>query len=98
MSFVKFLTKYSGEILAIGSTLATLTEGLALSPKQNAKVQETIDKLQNASESILKDLKKMKEPTPVKIEKADIEKAVAAVLPKLVKDAVEKTLAEKNNS
>ena len=75
MSVASFIRKYAAEALATASALSTMLEGLALSPAQNAKVQETIDKLETAAANIAD--AKLTDPTPVKIAKADIDKAVA---------------------
>lgn len=76
MSVASFIRKYGSEALSVASALGTMLEGLALSPAQNAKVQATIDKLETAAAN----LADYKGETPVKIAKADIDKAVADYL------------------
>jgi hypothetical protein len=75
--FVKFLGHYAGEALSIAEALNTVLGGLALSPTDQAKVQEVIDKLQAAAENI-----GSYKPSVIKIDKADVEAAVAAYLKK----------------
>lgn len=95
-SFGSFLSKYADEALAIGKALTTVVEGLALSPAQAAKVNDTITKLETASANIQEVLKTAPEKTVIKISQKDIDAAVARVLPKLVEEAVAKALANKS--
>lgn len=94
-SFGDFLAKYADEALAIGKALTTVVEGLALSPAQAAKVNETIRKLETASANIQEVLATAPEKTVIKIAQTDIDKAVSRVLPNLVKAAVAEALAAK---
>ena len=96
-SFGSFLAKYADEALAIGKALTTVVEGLALSPAQAAKVNETISKLQTASDNIQEVLATAPEKTVIKISQSDIDAAVARVLPDMVKAAVVEALVAKDN-
>lgn len=96
-SFGSFLSKYADEALSIGKALTTVLEGLALSPTQADKVNETIAKLEAASANIQEVLATTPEKTVIKISQKDIDAAVSRVLPDLVKAAVAEALAEKSN-
>ena len=96
MSFAGFLAKYSDEALAIGKALTTVMEGLALSPAQADKVNDTIAKLEAANKSITEILKTEPEKTVIKISQKDIDAAVKRVLPDLIKAAVEEALAARD--
>ena len=98
MSFAGFLAKYSDEALAIGKALTTVMEGLALSPAQAAKVNETISKLETASSNIQEVLATAPEKTVIKIAQSDVDAAVARVLPDMVAKAVADALAAKDNA
>lgn len=94
MSFAGFLANYADEALAVGKALTTVLEGLALSPAQAEKVNDTITKLQTASDNINKVLKTEPEKTVIKIAQKDIDAAVKRVLPDLVKEAVAAAMAD----
>jgi len=94
MSFAGFLANYADEALAIGKALTTMLDGLALSPNQANKVNETIARLEAANKSITDILKTEPEKTVIKIAQKDIDAAVKRVLPDMVKEAVEAALKE----
>ena len=89
MSVVSFIDKYAVEALAVAEALNSIIGGVALPPSEREKVQKTIDTLQIAADNISKN-----KPKTVVINQADIDKAVAKVLPKLVNDAVAKALVK----
>lgn len=98
MPFAGFLAKYADETLAIGKALTSVLNGLALSPKQAATVNDTISKLEAASNSIQEVLATQPEKTVIKIAQSDIDAAVERILPKLVDDAVATALAAKDTA
>lgn len=95
MSFAGFLANYADEALAIGRALTSVLEGVALSPSQVDKVNDTIAKLEKAHESITKVLETRPEKTVIKIAQKDIDAAVKRVLPDMVKAAVAEALKDK---
>lgn len=95
MSFAGFLANYADEALAVGKALTTVLEGLALSPAQADKVNDTINKLDAAYKNITKVLETEPEKTVIKIAQKDIDAAVKRVLPDLVKEAVAEALKGK---
>lgn len=97
-SFAKFLAKYSSEAFSIASAFSSVLDGLALAPKENAKVKAVIEKLEAASASLAFAAAKEDKAPVVKISKADIEAAVTKVLEPMVKKAVEAALKAKDNA
>jgi hypothetical protein len=88
-----FLGKYAVEAAATASAIDDILTALPLSAGDKENIREKLSVVFNAGSSIEAALSKLTEPTPVKISKADIEAAVRAVLPALVKEAVEDALS-----
>lgn len=76
-SVVKFIGHYGDEALSVARALTSILDGIALNPRDAAKVQDTIDKLEAAAENIAN-----AKPITIKIEKKDIETAVNAWMDK----------------
>ncbi len=90
MSITTFVKKYADEALGVAAALTELVGGVALPPASQAKVKAVIAQLQQAAANI-------NAAPQVVIKKADIEAAVAAVLPKMVADAVAAALKDKQS-
>lgn len=98
-SVVGFIGHYGNEASSIAAALTNIVGALPMSKVEKAKVTEVISGLESASENIaarLNDLIKAAgaDAVPVKIDKKDIEAAVAATLPALVDKAVAAALAK----
>lgn len=94
MSLVKFLSAHIGEMLGVASALTDIADGLALRPAEAANVKGVIKKLEDGAATIGLSVKKMEKAPVVKIQKKDIEAAVAAVVGPLVEKAVADALAK----
>lgn len=70
-SVVKFIGHYGDEALSVARALTSILDGIALNPRDTAKVQATIDKLEEAANNIAN-----AKPLTIKIDKKDIEAAV----------------------
>lgn len=82
MSIAKFISKYAVEAVAVSDALATLANGIALTPGDRATVLEKIEVLRSAALSIANGGKIA--DAKIVIQKEDIESAVAAKLPALL--------------
>lgn len=94
LALVKFLGLHVGEMLSVASALTDIADGLALRPAEAANVRAVIAKLQTGAVSIGASVKKLEKAPVVKIQKKDIEEAVAAALPALIEKAVADALAK----
>lgn len=92
-NFAKFLSHYAGEALKVAEAIGSIASGIALPNVERDKVNGTIETLTNAAASILDGIDKITDPV-IKIEKKDIEAAVAAALPKILNDAVTKAVTD----
>lgn len=98
-SVVGFIGHYGNEASGIAAALTNIVGALPMSKVEKAKVTEVIAGLENASENIaakLNDLIKAAgaDAVPVKINKKDVEAAVASVLPAMVDKAVAAAIAK----
>lgn len=91
--FAKFLAHYASEAMKVADAIGSIASGIALPGVERDKVNGTIDALTNAAESILAGIDKITDPV-IKIEKKDIEAAVAAALPKILNDVVTKAVTD----
>ena len=95
-NFVKFISHYATEALAIGEALTTILDGVALQPSEAAKITSVIDKLQAASAAIIDSVEGGKvDDAKIVIQKKDIDAAVKSALAPMVEEAVAKALAAK---
>lgn len=88
-----FVAKYADEAAAIATALTNVLDGLALPKAQADKVRETINKLENAADSIVKSTSKI----DVRISKDDINEAVNNYLEANLKNIVEEFIKDKTN-
>lgn len=87
MSLKSFLGHYAAEAGKIANALSTIASGIALGNNERGTVMDTVETLENAVTNILAGIDKITDPV-VKISKADIETAVAKVLPKVLEEQV----------
>ena len=83
-AFTGFVNHYAGEAMAVGNALTSILDAVRPNSAVTAEIKAAIEVMHSAAENIAK----AKPPTPVVINKKDIEAAVAAVLPDMVKAAV----------
>lgn len=89
--FAKFLAHYAGEAVKVAEALGSIASGIALPNVERDKVNDTIGALTDAATNILAGIDKITDPV-IKIEKKDIEAAVAAALPKILSAEVTKAV------
>lgn len=89
-SFTGFVGHYAGEAKIVANALTSLLDAVRPNSAITAEVKDAINALETAADNI----SKAKAPTPVIINKADIEAAVAAVLPDMVAKAVADAMAK----
>ena len=85
-----FIGHYAGEAKVVATALTSLLDAVRPNNAVTADVKEAIAVLEKAADNIAK----AKAPTPVTINKKDVEAAVAAVLPDMVTKAVADALAK----
>lgn len=89
-SFASFLGKYATESAMTARALAAIADTVALTPKQRADIDATINRLESIALSVAN------APVPtVTISKAEIEAAVKTVIGPMIDEAVKKALANK---
>ena len=87
---VSFVGHYADEATVVANALTSLLDAVRPNSEVTATVKEAITILETAAGNIAK----AKPPTPVTINKKDIEEAVVAVLPDMVAKAVADALAK----
>lgn len=92
--FLAFAGKYADEAAAVGNALDDIVNALPIQQQDKARILGYVEIIQRAPTSIAGWIEGAKEPTPVTIKKADIEKAVAAVLPGILNDTVTAAVTE----
>lgn len=92
--FTRFITHYAGEAASIGNVLSAIVSTLPLPSKTRADIGSVIDNLTDLPERLAKAANEIDNSNPVTIKRADIEAAVAKVLPKLLDEAVAKWALE----
>lgn len=102
MSFVGFLANYADEALGIAKALTGLLDGVAINGQAANDINATIARLEKAHAELTKYVAANPAATAapvIKIQKADIDKAVKAelakVLPGLIDAAVKKNMQNK---
>lgn len=85
-----FISHYAGEAKVVANALTSLLDAVRPNSEVTATVKEAIAILETAASNI----EKAKAPTPVTINKKDVEAAVAAVLPDMVAKAVADAMAK----
>lgn len=91
-TLVSFVSKYGVELAKTADSIDTIVRSLPLDKGDKNRVLDAVNALRDSVTNIEKSLKKMKEPAPVKVSKADIEGAVKAILPAIVTALVREEL------
>jgi hypothetical protein len=95
--FVGFISKYAGELRLVSGAIGSIVNALPIDRGDKAKVNDVLEKLVANAASIEDAVKKMKEPKAVVIKKSDIETAVKAVLPDILRGIVKEELGKQGN-
>lgn len=87
--FAGFLSKYAGEALALAGALRTILPALPIGAADRRKVEGVIERFEGIEASVTKSIKELLKAPAAVVKKTDVENAVRAALPAIVKEQLD---------